>query len=238
MDFIKILLECAEKINIGIEERQAEQFLQYKDMMLEWNRKLNLTAITDPEEIIIKHFIDSLTCAEFIQGYNKMIDVGTGAGFPGIPLKILLGDDVDITLLDSLNKRIGFLNHLINHLKLEGIMAVHGRAEDMAVRPEYREKFDAALSRAVSNMSVLAEYCLPFVSVEGRMISMKGPDIEEELSEAGSAIKILGGRVERVEKVRLPCLNITHSIVVINKVKNTPKGYPRKAGKPDRQPIR
>ncbi len=238
MDFIKVLLECAKKTNIGIETRQAEQFLLYKDILVECNSKLNLTAITDPEEIIIKHFIDSLTCAEFIQGNNKMIDVGTGAGFPGIPLKILLGDQVEITLLDSLNKRISFLNQLIDHLKLEGIKAVHGRAEDMAVRPGYRENFDAALSRAVSNMSVLAEYCLPFVSVGGRMVSMKGPRVEEELSEAGRAIKILGGRVERVEKVRLPCLNITHSIVVINKVESTPKGYPRKAGKAEKQPIR
>lgn len=238
MDFKKVLLECAEKININLEKKQAEQFLRYKDLLLEWNKKVNLTAITEEKEIIIKHFADSLTCAKYLEGSVKLIDVGTGAGFPGIPLKILLGDRLELTLLDSLNKRVAFLNNLVDELGLKKTSVIHGRAEDLGKAVLHREKYDIVVSRAVANMAVLAEYNLPFVRFGGIMISMKGRDVEKELVEAEKAISILGGKIDKVEMVTLPLIDVTHSIVIIKKEKETPAGYPRKAGNPEKQPIR
>lgn len=237
MELGEFLREAADKINIALTDYQIEQFLLYKDILLEWNNKINLTAITDPEEIIIKHFIDSLTCAGHIKDGQRVIDVGTGAGFPGIPLKILFGDRMQITLLDSLNKRVKFLSEAIERLKLNGINAAHARAEDAAINNHYREKHDIVVSRAVANLPVLSEYCLPFVKLGGFMVSMKGSKIEDELRSAKAALEVLGGTIEKIEEITLPMSDINHTIILIKKVKSTSLDYPRKAGKIQRNPL-
>jgi 16S rRNA (guanine527-N7)-methyltransferase len=233
-----ILKQKANQIGIDLSKNQIQKFLLYKDMLLEWNEKINLTAITDPEEIIVKHFIDSLTCVKYIKEGSKVIDIGTGAGFPGIPLKIYFEDKIHITLLDSLNKRINFLNEVIKELRLDEIDTIHSRAEDAGTNGLYREKFDVVLSRAVSNMAILAEYCMPLVKVNGSMICMKGNNPEGEIEEAKKAIDALGGKIERIEHIILPDTDINRSFVLLNKIKQTPKEYPRKAGKASKNPIR
>lgn len=238
MDLKQLLLDSTKQLNIELSEAQVEDFLKYKDLLLEWNEKFNLTSITEEQEVIIKHFIDSLTLIKFADFSNKkIIDVGTGAGFPGIPLKIV-DESIELTLLDSLNKRIKFLEEVKNQLSLEKVGLVHGRAEDFGANPEYREKFDFSLSRAVANLATLNEYCLPFVKVGGYFICQKGLEIENELKEGQKAIEKLGGVVERVEKITLPFTDIIHSIVFIKKIKQTPTIYPRKAGKPSKDPIK
>lgn len=238
MDLEKLLIDGLNQIEVNIDESKANRFLKYKELLLEWNEKVNLTAITDDKEVITKHFIDSLTLLKFADLSQKsVIDVGTGAGFPGLPLKIA-ESSINLTLLDSLNKRINFLEEVKNALKLEKVTLIHGRAEDFGVKPEYREKFDISLSRAVANLSTLSEYCLPFVKTDGYFISFKGPEIEEELKDGQKAIKILGGKVENIEKITLPFTDITHSIVFIKKIKQTPTIYPRKSGKPSKDPIK
>ena len=237
LEHSELLVNAAEKINIEIDKIQIEKFDLYMKLLLEWNQKINLTAIIEEKEIILKHFIDSLTCAKYINLGDKIIDVGAGAGFPGIPIKLVNTSVNSILLMDSLNKRIKFLKEIIDKLKLEGISAVHGRAEDMGNNYEYREKFDVVVARAVSKLSVLVEYCLPFAKIGGRMLSMKGGDVEEEVKQAQKAIRILGGEVVNIEKISLPFSEIRHSIVEIKKVNTTPRGYPRKAGMPDKEPI-
>lgn len=233
----QLLFESCKKINVELDDKQIKQFIDYKDMLLEWNEKMNLTAITDEKEVILKHFVDCLViCSGAKLSGKKIIDVGTGAGFPGVPVKIAC-PDIDITLLDSLNKRITFLNKLKNKLGLEKVDCVHMRAEDGGADKNLRESFDFCISRAVANLAVLSEYCLPFVKVGGSFISMKGPDVEEELNEAKKAIKVLGGEVVEVKKVVIPETDITHSLIVIKKVKATPSKYPRKAGKAKKEPI-
>lgn len=235
-DFFKELYEKASEIGMNLEENQLEQFYLYMNLLLEWNEKINLTAIIEPNEVILKHFIDSITINKYIYDKKSVIDIGTGAGFPGIPLKIL-NDNVKFTLVDSLNKRINFLNEVKSKLNLENIECVHARVEEFAKNKEYRENFDAITSRAVARLSVLVEYMLPFVKVGGTCICMKGSDINGELEEAQKAIKILGGEVEKVEHFNLPDTDIERNIVIIKKVKSTPKQYPRKAGTPTKQPI-
>ena len=233
----QLLFESCKKINVELDDKQIKQFIDYKNMLLEWNEKMNLTAITDEKEVILKHFVDCLViCSGAELSGKKIIDVGTGAGFPGVPVKIAC-PDIDITLLDSLNKRITFLNELKNKLGLEKVDCVHMRAEDGGADKNLRESFDFCISRAVANLAVLSEYCLPFVKVGGSFISMKGPDVEEELNEAKKAIKVLGGEVVEVKKVVIPETDITHSLIVIKKVKATPSKYPRKAGKAKKEPI-
>lgn len=238
MNLKELLIKGTSEIGIKIDDAQAETFLKYKEILLEWNERVNLTSITDDQEVIIKHFIDSLTLLKFTELSQKnVIDVGTGAGFPGLPLKIA-ESSIELTLLDSLNKRVNFLEEVKNILKFDNVTLIHGRAEDFGTRPEFREKFDISLSRAVANLATLCEYCLPFVKLNGYFISLKGPEIDNELKEGQNAIGMLGGKVELVEKITLPFTDITHSIVFIKKIKQTPTIYPRKAGKPSKDPIK
>ncbi len=208
-----------------------ENFKKYMELLLDWNQKINLTAITDPSEIEIKHFEDSLTCLKsgYIKEGLKVVDVGTGAGFPGIPIKIEC-PGVSLTLMDSLNKRINFLKEVASEVGFEA-ECVHIRAEDAGQNALYREQFDVSVSRAVANMSLLCEYCLPLVKKGGYMLAMKGKDIEEELEAAKPLIKLLGGKVKEVQLHTLSDSDITHSIVVIEKISNTPKSYPRRGKK-------
>jgi 16S rRNA (guanine527-N7)-methyltransferase len=207
--------------------------------MLEWNEKINLTAITEEKEVFIKHFLDSATCLStgYIKEGMKIIDVGTGAGFPGIPVKILM-DNLKMTLLDSLNKRISYLDEVAKKINFTNTDMVHARAEEAGSSMDYRERYDVVLSRAVASMSVLCEYCMPFAKVGGFFLCQKGPDIKEELEEAETAIRILGGKVREVKEYRLPFSDITHNIVIIEKVIVTPTKYPRKPGKPSASPIK
>lgn len=214
-----------------------EDFEDFKGRVLEKNKVMNLTAITEDEEFNIKHFLDSLSLLklEEIQGAKRVLDLGTGAGFPGVPLKIAK-KDLDITLLDSLKKRIDFLNETIEDMGLEDIRGIHARAEELSRKDDYREAFDLVTSRAVANLATLYEYCLPFVKVGGYMVAMKGPDIEGELKEGWAALKALGGELVEVKKIDLP-QDIEHTLVLVKKVKVTPKKYPRAGGKPRKNPI-
>ena len=236
-EFKKIMIFYGEKIDIKFTEEQLNQFYKYMNLLLEWNEKINLTAITDPNEVILKHFIDSLTINKYIKENSTLADVGTGAGFPGIPLKILR-PDLKITLVDSLNKRINFLNEVCIALDLKNIELIHSRAEDLAKNKSYRENFDKSVSRAVANLTTLAEYDLPFIKKGGQMIAMKGFEIDEELQNAEKAINILGGKIKEVNKFTLIDTDNKRSIVLIDKVKPTPKQFPRKAGKPLKEPIK
>lgn len=233
----KIILEKkAQEIGIVLQEKQINQFYQYMNLLLEWNQKMNLTAITDPKEIIEKHFIDSLTIAKYIKPGRCVLDLGTGAGFPGIPLKIYR-ENLELILVDSLNKRIGFLNEVVHQLALKDIETVHGRAEELGKNKIYREKFDIVTSRAVANLSTLSEYLLPFLKEKGLAICMKGPDVEEEIAQAKKAIEILGGKLKEVEKFTLSENKMGRSIVLIEKIRKTPSNYPRKPGTPAKEPI-
>ena len=206
-------------------------------LLLEWNKKINLTAITEPNEVILKHFVDSLTISKYIEDDSTLVDVGTGAGFPGIPLKIIR-EDLEITLVDSLNKRINFLKEIIEEIELKNIKAIHSRAEEFGKNVKYREKFDYATSRAVANLSTLSEYLIPLVKIKGRIISMKGSEVKEELIDSKNAINVLGGKILKVDEFQLPSSDIKRNIIIIEKVKNTPNKYPRKAGTPAKDPIK
>lgn len=234
--FKEELTKRAMQFGVNLLEEQQNQFYQYMQLLLEWNEKMNLTAITEPQEVLTKHFIDSMSVMPYIKRGNKILDIGTGAGFPGIPLKIVLPQN-SFTLLDSLNKRIQFLQKVIGELKLEEIEAVHGRAEEFCSLGQKRESYDVVTSRAVAKLNVLLEYMLPFVKIGGRCICMKALEIEAELEEAKKAVEILGGTVEKVEEITLENTDITRNIVIIKKVKETPKKYPRKAGTPSKEPI-
>ena len=234
-----------EKAGMKLSDDQTAQFQSYQDLLLEWNQKINLTTITDPEEIALKHFADSLSVAPFIHNAFKseamrfpdcsLIDVGTGAGFPGIPLKIVY-PGISLTLMDSLNKRIAFLDAVIHALSLKDCKTVHSRAEDGARNAAYREKFDIAIARAVAGMPVLCEFCLPYVKIGGIFIAMKS-NVKEELEAAKYAISLLGGEIEACHEFLLPESDISRTIVIIRKKSKTPSGYPRKAGKPEKEPL-
>ena len=229
-------LKSLEKLNIHLNEKQVYQFMKYYEMLIETNKVMNLTAITDFDEVIDKHFVDSLALIQAIDLNKelKVIDVGTGAGFPGIPLKIAF-PELDILLLDSLNKRIHFLDQVISELGLENIQTIHGRAEDFGKNPLYREKFDLCVSRAVANLSTLSEYCVPFVKVDGYFISYKSGKVQEELDASRHAVDILGGKVEKCLNYALADTDMERSLVVIHKLKPTKKAYPRKVGKPSKE---
>ncbi len=237
------LVNICNKINIEISDDQINCFEKYYELLIEKNKVMNLTAITDKEDVIVKHFIDSIALIPYLldKGINinnklKIIDIGTGAGFPGLPLKIMM-PDVKFTLLDSLNKRVSFLNEVIDELKLKDIEALHGRAEDYASDNKYREKYDICVSRAVANLSTLSEYCIPFVKEDGFFISYKAGESEEEINNSKNAIKILGGKINKVEEFVLPGTDVSRVFVFIRKLELTDKKYPRKAGVPAKKPL-
>lgn len=223
-------------LNINLTNEQVLKFYKYMNLLLEWNEKINLTAITNPEEIILKHFVDSLTIAKYINKGESLVDVGTGAGFPGIPIKIYR-DDINVTLVDSLNKRVKVLNIFIEELMLERIEAIHSRAEEFGRNSKYREKFDVSTSRAVANLATLSEYLIPLIKQQGKSICMKGSEIEEELNNSKKAIDVLGGKILKVDEFTLPNSDIKRNIIIIKKQGKTPAKYPRKPGMPAKEPI-
>ena len=243
-DIEEILVENKDEVCVPLSAETILSFRKYAEMLKEKNKVMNLTSITDDEGIALKHFIDSLTIASYVDEEQSkvkgrkvsLIDVGTGAGFPGIPLKINK-PDLDLTLLDSLAKRLTFLKEVCGELGLENVKFVHSRAEDAGKDKKYREKFDIAAARAVANLPVLCEYCLPFVRKGGCFIAMKGK-LEEELKDAEKAISILGGKIETVKEFQLPGTDADRTIVVIRKIKETPARFPRQAGKPSKEPIK
>ena len=227
-----------EKMNIRLTDDQKSQFDLYYELLIEWNRVMNLTGITDYDEVNLKHFTDSLTISRIIDmaQINTLIDVRTGAGFPGIPIKIAF-PHIKVYLLDSLNKRIKFLNEVIKKLGLKNIYAFHGRAEDFAKDRQYREKFDVCVSRAVANLSTLSEYCIPFVKTGGYFVSYKGGDSDEEVIRSENAITLLGGEIENTDRFFLPDTDMGRTLIKIRKRKSTPNRYPRKAGIPSKEPL-
>ena len=236
-EFKNKIIELSNKIGVKINEKEVQKFYDYMNLLLEWNEKINLTAITEMNDVILKHFVDSMTILKYVEDNKKVVDVGTGAGFPGIPIAIM-NDNVDITLLDSLNKRLLFLKEVIDKLNLKNVNTVHGRAEDFGQDKSTREKYDIAVSRAVANMSTLSEYLIPTVKTGGICICMKGAEIEQELEDAKKAIKEFGGKIERIEKFVLPNSDMERNIIIIRKEKQTPNRYPRKAGTPAKEPIK
>lgn len=234
-----ILEKKAESLSIVLDDKRIRQFEQYYHILVEWNKVMNLTAITEYDEVVEKHFIDSLSIVKVMDltTVDTVIDIGTGAGFPGVPLKIAF-PHLKVTLLDSLNKRIKFLNEVIEELELDNIEAIHGRAEDYAKQPKYREQYDLCVSRAVANLATLSEYCLPYVKVDGLFVPYKSGEIDDELNNSKRAVEILGGNIEDVVKFQLPETDIGRSFVKIHKTKETKKKYPRKAGMPSKEPLK
>ncbi|MEG1004036.1 16S rRNA (guanine(527)-N(7))-methyltransferase RsmG [Clostridium sp.] len=239
MDFYDIMKIAADEVNIEFNEDMYNKFIKYMRLVQEWNQKINLTAITEDEEFIKKHFIDCIKAFKSpeLKGAKTVIDVGTGAGFPGLPIAILR-DDIEVTLLDSLNKRVNFLNLVVKELGLKNVKTIHSRAEDGARNKELREKFDIATSRAVANMAVLSEFCLPYVKISGYFVALKGPAIEEELETSKKALSVLGGKLLRVDETLIEETDLNHNIVVVEKIKECPKTYPRKAGTVTKKPIK
>lgn len=236
-EFEILIKKNMKELNIEIEEKEIEKFYKYMNILIEWNKMFNLTAIIKPKEIIIKHFIDSITIEKHIKKNAKVIDIGTGAGFPGIPIKILR-EDLDITLLDSLNKRVKFLEKVVKEIELKKIKNIHARAEEYANLKEERERYDFVTSRAVANLAVLAEYTLPFLKIDGIAVLMKGFEIDDELEEAKKAIEILGGEIKNIEEIVLPGSDFKRKNIIIRKIANTPNIYPRKAGMAKKEPIK
>lgn len=238
MQYFELMKAAANDVNIEFTEIQYEQFIKYMRLLQEWNEKINLTAITEDEEVIKKHFIDCIKAfkSEPIRNAKTVIDVGTGAGFPGLPIAIM-NPKVNVTLLDSLNKRINFLNLVVRELGLKNVTTIHSRAEDGARNPQLREKFDIATSRAVANMAVLSEFCLPYVKKGGYFVALKGPLIEEELNNGHKAIKTLGGELKGIIEVTIEDTDLKHNIVEVKKINNCPKVYPRKAGTITKKPL-
>lgn len=222
----------------GISDINCEKFHKYYELLIEWNEKINLTAITDEDDVALKHFMDSLNSNStgIIRDGMSVIDVGTGAGFPGLPLKIAL-PKIKLTLVDSLNKRIGFLNEVIHELDIVDVQTVHSRAEDLGKNKSYREKYDVCVSRAVANLSTLSELCLPFVKCGGYFVSLKGPKAAEELETAQKAIGLLGGKLVDVVNYDISDTDLNHNVIIIKKISQTPTNYPRKAPKPAKEPL-
>lgn len=236
--FCENLKELSAEINIELDENRLRQFEIFYNLVIDWNKKINLTAITDPQEFILKHLIDSLTLwdNEKFSKVRKIIDVGTGAGFPGIPIKIFK-PDVEIVLLDSLNKRVDFLKTVVNELDLKNVTCLHGRAEDFAHDKNFREKFDLATVRAVAGLNIISEYCLPFVKVGGIFAAMKGKQFREEIQSAESVVKILGGDKINFSEKKLPTLSDIRAVIYVKKKFPTPQKYPRNAGIPAKNPL-
>jgi len=236
--FQDILAQAAAEYGVTLAANQLEAMDRYYQLLVEWNEKINLTTITEPQEVAVKHMVDSLSCyqSEIFTPGVSVIDVGTGAGFPGLPLKILQ-NDIELTLMDSLNKRLNFLREVIAALALEKVTTIHARAEEGGKNKQYREQYQISVSRAVARLNVLCELCLPFVKVGGYFIALKGAQYEEEAKEGAKAIKLLGGRIEEIKPVKLPGLTDKRAVIYIKKIANTPPGYPRKAGTPEKKPI-
>ncbi len=234
----KVNLEfLSNKINVMLNDKQISKYYQYMNLLLEWNEKINLTSITRQDEIILKHFIDSMTVLKYLDKYNKIIDVGTGAGFPGIPIAIMK-EEKSVTLMDSLNKRIKFLEDIKQKLDLKNIDLIHSRAEDLGQDLNNREMYDVSVSRAVANLTTLVEYLIPFIKIGGICICMKGQDVEEEINDSKRAIELLGGRIKKVDEFYLPDSDMKRNIVIIEKIRSTNKRYPRKAGLPSKEPLK
>lgn len=236
-EFFSKMKENEKYFKFSFSVEQLEQFFVYMNLLIEWNKKMNLTAIVEPNEIILKHFIDSITILKEINNNSKIIDVGTGAGFPGVPLSIM-NPTLKVTLADSLNKRLIFLQEVVNQLGLKNLEIIHARAEELGQNKKYRENFDVATSRAVANLSTLSEYLIPLVKKDGKIISMKAGGAQEEIETARKAIKILGGKIEGIEEFKLPQTEIERTIILIRKENCTPNRYPRKAGVPSKEPIK
>lgn len=235
-EFQKILAESAAQAGFELSALQLEQFEKYYEMLVETNKVMNLTALTEPQDVAVKHFVDSLMAyADYFPG-KVLADVGKGAGFPGIPLKIYC-PSLKVVLIDSLAKRLNFLQRVIAELGLKDIECVHLRAEDAGKNPAHREKYDIVTARAVARLSVLSEYCLPLVKVGGVFVALKGSKYHDEIASAGKALSVLGGKLIEAKKVELPGLNDGRAVVTIKKVKASPKAYPRKAGLPDKNPL-
>lgn len=235
-EFEKVFSRLMEENKLNVNEKQIDNFYNYMIGILDWNTKINLTAITDEDMFIVKHFIDSLTINKYMENAKSLIDIGTGAGFPGIPLKIM-NEKMKVTLIDSVNKKLNVIRELSGNMNLENLEIIHTRAEELAQNNKYREKYDVATTRAVSNLSTISEYMLPFVKLNGIAICMKGPNFKEELDDAKNAVEILGGKVEKIESLNVG-EELERNIIIIRKVKNTPKKYPRGQSKPLKEPIR
>lgn len=237
-EFINQLQKSFSKIDISLNDKMSNQFYDFYNLLIDRNKVMNLTSITEPYDVIEKHFIDSLALTKFFD-FSKVsscIDVGTGAGFPGIPLKIIF-PELNVMLLDSLNKRVDFLNSVIIKLGLDGISTIHSRAEDGARNKNLREKYDVCVSRAVANLSTLSEYCIPFIKVNGSFVSYKSGNASEEVKAAENAVTVLGGKIEKIDEFILPDSDYGRSFVIINKIKYTNSKYPRKAGMPKNSPL-
>ena len=235
---LTLLEKGCEQLGLTVNEQQKKQFVRFYEYLTEKNKVMNLTGITEFEEVLVKHFLDSLTCVKALDmvKVKKVIDIGTGAGFPGIPLKIMF-PEITFTLLDSLRKRVNFLEETFDITGLTKIEAIHGRAEEFARNKNYREKYDVCVSRAVSNLATLSEYCLPYIRKGGYFVSYKSGKIQEETEHAANAVRILGGEIKDIIYFQLPDSEIERSLVVIEKIKNTPQKYPRKAGTPAKEPL-
>lgn len=235
-EFEKVFKNECQKNNIKIEKTEYDKFYKYMLGIIDWNERINVTAITEPKEFLVKHLIDSLTINKYIENGKKLIDIGTGAGFPGVPLKIA-NKDLDVTLIDSVNKKLNVIKEVSKNSDIQGLEVIHTRAEDLANNQQYREQFDFATTRAVSKLYTIVEYMLPFLKIGGKAICMKGPNYEVEIEEAQKAIDVLGGRIETIEKILIDG-ELERNIIVIVKEKHTPNKYPRGQGKPLKEPIK
>jgi len=232
--FFELLTQQFNKHNISLTNLQKEQFFNYYKLLVSWNEKFNLTTITEENDVIIKHFLDSVVCEKFLKPNAKIIDIGAGAGFPSLPLKIVR-PDLTVVLVDSVNKKVLFLQEVVSKLALNNVTTLHFRAEDLAAKPEYREGFDYCVSRAVAQLNTLCEYCLPFVKVGGQMIAYKSSDITQELNETRNAIKLLGGKLSEVSEITIN--DVVRKFVKIDKVLKCPSKYPRGKNKPRLMPL-
>ena len=239
MENRQLLEDGISALGLTPTEAILDDFFTFKNLLIEWNEKINLTAITEERDVVIKHFLDSLSCFKSGLDFSnkKVLDLGTGGGFPGVPLKIY-DRSIQMTLLDSLNKRINYLKIVGETLGFEGVEYLHSRAEDSAVKPEYREQYDIVVSRAVANMSTLSEYCLPYVKIGGYFVAQKTVDAVEEIQSAERGIGLLGGKIEQIVEGTVPYSDLKHNLVLIRKEKATPKTYPRKAGMPSKNPLK
>ena len=236
--FQDILAKAVNEYGLALTEQQLASMDSYYRLLIEWNEKMNLTAIIEPQEVAVKHMVDSLTCYrdDIFTAEASLVDVGTGAGFPGLPLKIFQ-PDIKLTLIDSLNKRLNFLHEVVDTLGLQQVTFVHTRAEEAGKNKQYREQFQIAVSRAVARLTILCELCLPMVKPGGWFIALKGAQYEEEVREAANAVKVLGGKIEDIRPVTLPGLTDKRAVVYIKKVAATPLAYPRKPGTPEKKPL-